>query len=486
MKFCSSFGAVAFCLSVSSSALAASASPEEAKRLVGVFQSYLGDEPGVVKVTPAGETYDVKLDFAPLIKKAAKPGFTAEATPIVIKLTDQGAGKWLVTQDQSLLYSMKVPGQLDVSIKVGSMKGSSVFDQNLSAFSSSTSDFSDLTVDEKFTTPEAGETQVAYALKAMHYETTAKAAQNGGVDGTMRSTMSGLIERFTLPPSPTSPTPINVDVTVETGTSDVTYKGIKAQAIYKLVAWFVAHSSESAVKDGQAELKTLVGDGLPYFENISSTGTLQKLTAATPVGPVEIANLGYSIGMNGIVADGFAQESFSAEGLKLPAGLVPAWATGLVPDKFAFDFKISDFNLAEPAKIMLSEFDFTKKEPSTPEIDAKLLAAVMPKGAVTITMGPSRVVAKLFDLGFSGAMTAGPVGTPIGEASIKANGFDQVMDALKAAPPEMSGSAIAVMIAAKGMAKTETDGAMTWKIENTAAGGILVNGIDVSKMGGGG
>jgi hypothetical protein len=33
------------------------------------------------------------------------------------------------------------------------------------------------------------------------------------------------------------------------------------------------------------------------------------------------------------------------------------------------------------------------------------------------------------------------------------------------------------------MAKTEPDGSMSWKIENTASGGILVNGIDVSKMG---
>ncbi len=483
------FGLVAIALLVSTSShtLAATATSEEAKRLTGIFQSYLGQEPGVVAVTPSGDVYDVKVDFVPLIKKNAKAGFTVDVTPLVMKLTDQGGGKWLVTQDQPFSYSMKVPGQLDVMIKVGNMKGSSVFDESLSAFSSSTSDFTDLTVDETFSAPGGGgEMQVAYALKSMHYETTATAAQNGGVDGTVKSTMNGLVEKFNLPASAASPTPMNIEVTADKGTSDANYKGMKAKAIYQMIAWFVAHPSEEAAKNSQAELKKLVSDGLPFFENLSSTGTLQKLSVVTPVGPVEIANVGVGISLNGIVADGFAQETLSADGLKLPVGLVPPWATDLVPQKLALDFKISGFNLSDPAKIMLDTFDLAKKNPSTPELDAKLMAAFMPKGAVTITMGPSKVIAKLFDLGFEGDMTAGPVSTPVGQASIKAKGFDQVMDALKAAPPEMAGSAIAAMIAAKGMAKTESDGVMSWKIENTIAGGILVNGIDVSKMGGGG
>ena len=279
---------------------------------------------------------------------------------------------------------------------------------------------------------------------------------------------------------------MNLDVTAENGTSDVTYKGMKSKSVYQMIAWVVAHAGEKELKDGGAEFKKIVGDALPVFENMAGTGTIVKLTAATPIGPVTIDTVGYGVAMNGITANGLLEESFSAEGLKLPAGLVPAWATDLVPNKFSLNFKVTDFNLADPAKIMIEEFDFSKKEPSTPEVNAKLLKAVMPKGAVTISMGPSNVMAKLFDLGFEGAMTAGPVGTPVGQASIKAKGFDQVMEALKAAPPQMVGSAIAVMIAAKGMAKTESDGAMTWKIENTTAGGILVNGIDVSKMGGGG
>jgi hypothetical protein len=85
--------------STSASALAAAASPEEAARLVSVFQTYLGREAGVVAVTPAGEDYDVKIDFAPLINKLKQPNFSAEISPVDMKLADQGGGKWLVTQD---------------------------------------------------------------------------------------------------------------------------------------------------------------------------------------------------------------------------------------------------------------------------------------------------------------------------------------------------------------------------------------------------
>ena len=50
-------------------------------------------------------------------------------------------------------------------------------------------------------------------------------------------------------------------------------------------------------------------------------------------------------------------------------------------------------------------------------------------------------------------MTAGPVGVPVGIATIRAKGLEDVMKALQAAPPEMGGQAIAGLIAAKGLGK---------------------------------
>ena len=486
MKTCVSFLAFICFVSAGMPALAAAATAEEAQRLTGVFQTYLGQEPGVVTVTPAGEAYDAKIDLTPLVARIKQPNFSAEISPFVMKLTDQGGGTWLITQDTPLSYSARVPGQLEVTVKVGAMKGSAVFDQNVSAFTSSTYDIADFSFDETITTPEAMTMHLAYNIKAMHYETVSTPAGPDALDGTFHMAMSGLTETIKLPMPQPDGMPTEITVTADTGTQDGTIKGMKAQAIYRLIAWFVAHPSEEAIKAGQVELKSLVGAGLPLFENVTAKGAMQNLLVNTPAGPVGIASLGFDVGVNGVVADGMVHEGFRVEGLTLPPGLVPPFAADLVPQSLALDFKVSDFNLADPVRMLLDMVDLNRPGPFTPEDNMKLLTALLPKGKVELSMGPSKVTSKVYDVDFEGSMTAGPVGVPLGAATIRAKGLDDVMKALQAAPPEMIGNAVPAIIAAKGMAKTEADGSLSWKIENTISGTMLVNGIDVSKMGGGG
>ena len=136
----------------------------------------------------------------------------------------------------------------------------------------------------------------------------------------------------------------------------------------------------------------------------------------------------------------------SARGLDLPPALCRLLS--LVPH-LALDFKVADFNLADPAKMLLEVMDLAEAKPTTPEEDAKLLTALLPKGAVELSLGGGKVTGKLYDLGFEGTMTAGPVGVPVGIATIRAKGLEDVMKALQAAPPEMGGQAIAGLIAAK-------------------------------------
>ena len=156
----------------------------------------------MVTVTPAGDSDDVKIDFSPLIAKFKQPNISVEASPVVMQLTDQGGGKWLVTRDSPLSYSAKVPGQVDMMVRVGALKGSGVFDQNISAFISSTYDVADFAVDGTITTPEAMSMRVAYSVKALHYETTSAPSGSDALDGTFRIAMSGLTETINIPFSP--------------------------------------------------------------------------------------------------------------------------------------------------------------------------------------------------------------------------------------------------------------------------------------------
>jgi hypothetical protein len=80
-------------------------------------------------------------------------------------------------------------------------------------------------------------------------------------------------------------------------------------------------------------------------------------------------------------------------------------------------------------------------------------------------------------------MSAGPAALPSGKAMISARGLDEVMKAIQAAPPEAGvQSGVAMIVAAKGMAKASADGSLTWEIESTAEGKVLINGIDPMKM----
>ena len=82
-------------------------------------------------------------------------------------------------------------------------------------------------------------------------------------------------------------------------------------------------------------------------------------------------------------------------------------------------------------------------------------------------------------------MTAGPMVVPAGQATVLLKGLDEAMAAMNAAPPEMGMQQMAPMLMlAKGMAKQEADGYLSWKIESTPEGAILINGTDLSKMGG--
>ena len=177
MKTCVSFFAFICFVSASTPALAAAATAEEAQRLTGVFQTYLGQEPGVVMVTPAGEAYDVKIDLAPLDRQDQAAKFLSGN--LASRHEADRSGRRQVAGHAGLapVIQRKNPGQLEMTVKVGAMKSSAVFDQNVSAFTSSTYDIADLAVDETITTPEAVTMHLAYNIKAMHYETASTASR---------------------------------------------------------------------------------------------------------------------------------------------------------------------------------------------------------------------------------------------------------------------------------------------------------------------
>jgi hypothetical protein len=480
MKTSSALLTLAFLFGTSSAALAA-ATPEEAQRLTALFQSYIGAEPGVVTVVPTGDSYETTIDLAPYIAKIKEPGGSVSVSPVKLTLTGQGGGKWKVDQDQSFALALKVDGKLDMKVSLGGVKGTGVFDEALGAMESSVTDYNQLAL-EQTVTEAGGTSKISYSIANMRYE-TAMTGGAGGADGTVKSTYTDLRETIAMPAQPGGMPPLEFSIASPGGSSDGEFKGLKIRAATDAVAWLVAHPSQAAIVADQATLKEKLNAMMPVFASMSGTTSLNDLSVNTMIGKFGVQRLDVLVEANGVVADGKLREKFTFSGLQMPDGVVPPWAVSLVPQNFTLDFSVADFDLAAPIKMLIDSFDLSKQPPVPPEMEQQLLQALLPKGSVTLDLGPSEIIASVFDLKAQGSMTAGPAAMPQGHATVKLKGLDAIMAAIQAAPPEMGLQQGAPMvIIAKGMAKTEGD-YLTWNVESTPTGSVTINGVDPTKMG---
>jgi hypothetical protein len=184
-----------------------------------------------------------------------------------------------------------------------------------------------------------------------------------------------------------------------------------------------------------------------------------------------------------VVEDGKLRESIAVAGLSIPQAIVPPWAVSLVPKNVTFDVSGSDFNLLAPAKLVLENLDLSKEPPIPAGLEATLMPLFLPKGAATITLHPTSINNDLYSFSAEGSMVAGPTAMPTGQAKIKAKGLDEIMKVVQTAPPEMGLQSYgAMIIAAKGMGKAESDGSLSYDIATTPEGKVTVNGIDPTKL----
>lgn len=463
----------------------AAATPEEAQRLTALFQSYLGTEPGVVTVTPNGEAYAAKFDVMPLIAKLDVPGFSASVTPIEYTITPQGAGKWKVDQDQPLSVAAKVDGQFDFKAQVGAVTGTGIFDEALGTYASSSTEYRQVAIEQVVTEPTQA-ARTSYTLASLKL-VAANTGSGASVDGGQTQSYSGFRQMVSIPAAADGSAPA-MDFTVSSpeGTQAVSYTGIRVQALNELMAWAVAHGTKDKMISGQAELKDKLRAALPLWGRMSGDATMKQVSINSIAGTFGVAELGVSAEANGITADGRLRETFTFTGLSVPAELVPQWATGIVPKNFVIDVSVSDFDLAAPATLMIDKLDLAKDPPLPEGFENELVPALMPRGSVTIGLGPSEILSALYHLTAEGSMTAGPVAMPQGKALIKLKGLDDTVAALQAAPAELGlAQMMPVVLLAKGLAKQEADGLLAWTVESTPQGSITINGTDLSKMTGG-
>jgi hypothetical protein len=472
----------------STSNLWAAASAEEAARIQAAFQSYLGNEPGVVAVTPNGDGYDVALDPAPYLKKVKQPGFTSAVDPFRFTAIPKGNGQWAVSYSGPYKASASAPDVFSFSMETPAFAWSGTYSDTLFAFLDQTYSISNLTISQTNNDPATQlKTTGVSVIENWTGTSTSTDAGNGLVDGTGEASFSGLVASNTVevPPELAASMPnLNYVTKLNKAGYTTALKGMPAKPLMDLVAFFVSHAEKELIIKDQAILKEKLLAALPVFASIDAKGTFEGLAFETGYGKFDVASGTSFVNANGVVKQGRGAEGFEFSGIKLPDNLpLPAWTKGLIPKVFKVGVEVSDFDLETPARKFIAEMDVSKPEPVPPGSEAAYMAAFTPKGTMKLTTLPGEISSDLYSLTYEGAMDfsfAG--GMPIVNFKIRMKGMDAVIAQLQqAATDPMAQQGMAMLFAAKGISKPDGD-SLVWDIVMGADGKPLVNGTDLSSM----
>jgi hypothetical protein len=477
LVLCTALGPVAGALR------AEEATPQGAARLTETLQTYLGRSPGVVTVTAEGAGYAVRLDPTPVLSALQDGAGSLRMTPLVADLTNRGDGTWDVVMDQAFSLSLEVAGEVtgpsSFEVAVEKIRMTGVFDESLRSMRRSVTDMAGLSVVQITALPDQGEATSRQAVATLRVETDA-AAGGGGVDLTTATAMTGLSQVQTLPLEQGG-APLELRSTAARYQADGVVRGLRTAAVLDTLAWLVAHPSAGEIVAGQEELRGHLTAALPLMDGATSTSEVVFLELDSPVGTFALSRVTTASELSGIVAEGRFRSAGTLEGLELPSEMVPYWATGLVPQSLSLDLSVTGFDLAAPAAILIGTFDLTAPEPLDDAITAPLLAALLPRGGVQLALAPGQLTAPQFELGFGGDLSLGPGTVPDGKARVTLRGYEDINEALDAAPRQeveqfRQGLGMAWGLAEKG------DGLLTWDFRLTADGRVMLNGMDMGPI----
>lgn len=461
----------------------AAATSGEAERLAGLFRSYLGPASGAVKVTPSGEDYDVRLDLTAFLKDSVpamgvEQHVTMEISPIEWKLTPLGDGRWKLREDQALHFSLLTPS-LVIEARLDSVKSTAVFDEAVSNFTSDTTEYVGLSVSEKLVTPQQT-VSVRYSADKIVKQASASGTAEA-CDSVIHYDITGFREEIKSPPTPGGPPGgLSFATAAPSGSSDTHMEALNVAAITDLWRWFAAHPSPAARTADQITLRKKLLAALPLFRQVKGVTSFDGFVIETPGGPVKLRQALAEVEMSGLSSSARIREHLQASGLRLPIGMVPEWAQGLVPSRFNLDLVLSGFDLLAPATLIANTLEPGKTPPIPPSTQSALGKALFPTGHVTLDIAPSDAKAPFYSISTEGRLNAGPAAAASGEGVIRVDGMDPVMEVLRDVP--QAAGLLSTFAAAIAAAQIDEQRRMTWNITKPESGELLVNGMTLMKI----
>jgi hypothetical protein len=450
------------------------ASPEGAQKLLSFFAVYFGKQ-APVTVTPANPGYAVSFDLAALTAPLKTQGFSYDPALLKYRLVEQDDGGWRVEQTEIPPLTAHTKDGTS-SIAFTGVKTVTVFDPAIAWWRSVTGAADKMSVEAH--APGVDET---FEFDTMQMSGTGKASSDGLASAVLHQTFAGTkatIVAANKSDSDAKPTTINAHS--DAAAVDIALDGFKSHALLDLWSFVVAHPTRPEMAANEAALKTLLAAALSSPIKVDETFSLNKLAIDTPQGPVTIETAKVGGGGAGGAVGAF-EERFAADGLSLPATLVPAPFRDFAPTSVAFGFRASGFDVAGAAAEAIADIHLAGDGPEISADDqAKIRAKLIGPDGIVVDIPLSHILAPLLDLTFEGHVVY-KASKPTGTLTVHMKNFDKTQAALKALGPDAAKQIGPMLAMAKGLAKNDPDGSLVWVGELGPDGIMKVNGLPLGK-----
>ena len=453
------------------------ATPEGADALKALIAKYLpaaqaGATP-FVTVTAEGSHYLISADLSALNALLKEAGVSYDPAAIVYQAIEQDDGNWRVAMDalpKIAFHSEEANGAIELTnfrsaalinptiawLLSGSASADKGAIQIQNQKLNQTIDFGP--VQETITTIVAGDGSVSTQVKEEVAELGLKAVGSGENDS-----------------------PINFSGRAEKALITFGVDGFKSRKAFDLWGLVAAHPERADLAAHEAEfkglLKGLAAPGLKLEEGIEA----QKTVVTASLGAIALANVKYQLGAANAGPQSAINLSVSADGLSLPVGLLPPNAGALTPSKIDVAATLKGIDITAAANEWISDLSLQGDGPVLSDENAdKVEAAFLSAGPVQIQFAPSHVVAPALDGDFAGVIRLDH-NKPTGAITVHMREFDKTMAAVKGLGPDIAAKAMPGLALAKGLAKSESDGSLSWLVELDAERSIKINGIPFGK-----
>jgi hypothetical protein len=453
-----------------------------ADRIKAAVEKYIGKTPGVLSIQPKGDSYELTVDSSPLLKQI--PNMTAEISKFVYALKPMADKKWEVVSDGPLTAKLKLPDGQSNTYSAERIVSKGIFDEVNQVTLRSDFQLTNFNSDGNQTDPTTGmSTKIKMKIASMAGTTKATVVSPGVADMQQEVTTTGTTQDINL----SGLAAVNIPPTqlVVTSTKDIytfDLKSARASGMLQLLAWFIAHPEEKLIKADQQGFKTAIKSALPLWEKLNTKTTLEGMKVASSIGMFDLKKLALDYNMTGLGKNAGIQIVTDVEGLGLPPGIVPAWATEIAPTEFKLDLAVSGWDAETGIAHVLDKLDLQKDPPVSNEDWAVAVTKFTPN-PIKITVNPSQIGSGLSTISYSGAFTYAAEKTS-GEMTITQTGFDAMFEKVQAAAAtDSTAQQLAQgLIGAKGLGKADGKGGYSWVISVSEDGKTLVNGIDVTKL----